>query len=69
MKEDKTEEYNIEGIELPENKTILEDAEVKGLNITDVSLLSRAGNTTYSAKIQNNTAASVTIKKLYVLFS
>ena len=66
-KEEKN-EFTIEGIDLVENKEILKDAEVENLKITNISLLTREGISTYSAQINNDTTTDITVDKLYVTF-
>lgn len=58
----------IDGINLPTNKEILNDAKVYNLNITNVSLITRDGISTFKATIKNETEREATIKKLYVVF-
>ncbi|MBQ2873473.1 MAG: hypothetical protein IJE89_05690 [Bacilli bacterium] len=65
---DKEEPFTIDGIDLVENKDILKDKEVNNLNITDVSLLTRDGISTYRAMVSNNTNVDIKINKLYVKF-
>lgn len=60
--------YGIEGIELPKNKEILKEKTVENLKITDISLLTREGISTYKAKVENNTNKDIEIDFLYVIF-
>lgn len=61
-------EYTIDGIDLVENKEILKDTNVENLKITNVSLLTRNGISSYKAEVENNTEEDINIKKLYVIF-
>ena len=58
----------IEGINLPENKDILKDATIENLKITNVSLLTRDGISSYKAEVVNNTNNDIEIDSLYVVF-
>ena len=58
----------IEGINLPQDKDILKDAKLNELDITDVSLLTREGISSYKSLITNNTDKDITISNLYVVF-
>lgn len=60
--------YGIEGIALPKNKEILKEKTVENLKITDISLLTREGISTYKAKVENNTNKDIEIDFLYVIF-
>lgn len=62
------EEFTIDGINLPTNKEILKDATVGNLKITNVSLLTRDGVSTYKAKVVNETEEDISIKILSVVF-
>lgn len=62
------EEYTIDGIDLPKNKEILNDTTVDNLKITDISLLTRNGVSTFKATVSNETAEDIIINKLYVVF-
>lgn len=69
-KNNKEEEpFKIEGIEVAENKSILKDTKVDNINITNVSLLTRNGLSTYKAIATNNTEKDIHIDKLYITFS
>lgn len=61
-------EFKIEGIDTAENKEILKDTTVEELKITDISLLTREGISTFQAKITNPTNKEVNINTLYVIF-
>ena len=67
-KKDEEEPFTIEGINLPENKDILKDAKVNELDITDISLLTREGISSYKATISNNTDKDINISNLYAVF-
>jgi len=67
-KKEETPDYLIEGIEPVENEDILKDTSVNDLNITNVSLLTREGISTFKAKVSNNTSKSIKVNKLYVIF-
>lgn len=60
--------FQIDGINTAENKDILKDAELEGFKITNASLLTRDGISTYKAQITNNSDETLTISKLYVNF-
>lgn len=60
--------YTIDGIDLVEKKDILNDRVVSNLDITNVSLLTRNGISSYKATISNNTDEDITISNLYVVF-
>ena len=66
--QNKEEEFTIEGISLPKNKEILKENSIENLKITDISLLTRDGISTYTATISNNTEEDIKIKTLYVIF-
>lgn len=61
-------EPTIEGINKPENKEILKDASVEGLKITNISLLTRNGISSYKAEVTNITNSKIDINKLYIIF-
>lgn len=61
-------EFIIEGIDLPKNRDILKDVSVDGLKITDVSLLTRDGMSTFKAHVINETSEEVDIERLTVIF-
>lgn len=65
---EKTPDFTIEDINLPKYKDILKDTKVNNLDITDVSLITIEGVSTFKATLKNNTNSDVTIKKLYVIF-
>jgi len=67
-KETQEPDFTIDGINLPTNKEILNDASVDELKITNVSLLTRNGISTFKATIKNETDNQITIKKLYAIF-
>jgi hypothetical protein len=67
-KDNKEEEFKIDGIDLPTNKEILKDANVDNLKITNISLLTRDGISTYKATILNNTENDIKINILYIIF-
>ena len=66
-KEEK-EEFKIDGINIAENENILNDASVSNLDITNVSLLTSDGISSYTAEVTNNTNNEVNLEKLYVVF-
>ena len=66
--QEEDEEFKIDGITETENKEILKDAKVGGLDITNISLLNKDGTSIYRAKITNNTDKDIDIDKLYVVF-
>lgn len=61
-------EFIIEGIDLPKNRDILKDVSVDGLKITDVSLLTRDGMSTFKAHVINETSEEVDVERLTVIF-
>lgn len=61
-------EPTIEGINKPENKEILKDVSVEGLKITNISLLTRNGISSYKAEVTNITNSKIDINKLYIIF-
>ena len=67
-KDNKEEDFKIDGIDLPTNKEILKDANVDNLKITNISLLTRDGISTYKATILNNTENDIKINILYIIF-
>ena len=66
--QDEKEEFEIDGITMVENKEILKDSKVLGLDITDVSLFNKNGTSIYKAKIVNDTNEDINVDKLYVVF-
>lgn len=60
--------FTIDGISLPQNKEVLKESSVENLKISDVSLLTREGTSTYKATISNDTEEDIDIKILYVVF-
>lgn len=62
------EDFTIDGIELPKNESVLEDAVVDNLKITNVSLLTRDGMSTFKAQVLNETDNSIDIDTLIVVF-
>ena len=62
--QEEEEEFKIDGITAVENKEILNDSKVLGLDITDVSLFNKNGTSIYRAKIVNNTNEDINIDKL-----
>ena len=64
----KEEKFIIDGISLPQNKEVLKEGFVENLKISDVSLLTRDGISTYKAMISNDTEEDIDIKNLYVVF-
>ena len=58
----------LDGIDLVINEDILKDATIKNLLVTDVSLFTRDGISSYKAKVTNNSNTNTTISKLYVVF-
>ena len=68
-KEDEEKPSNvINGITLPETKDILKDTTVENLKITNISLLTRDGMSTYKAQVVNETDKDINIDSLYVIF-
>lgn len=65
---DKPQNTGIEGINLAENKEILEDKTINNFKITNVSLLTRDGISSYKAWVVNESNTDVKINKLYVIF-
>ena len=61
-------EFKVDGIETVQNENILNDTTVENLQITNASLLTRDGISTYSAEVNNLTENDITIDKLYVTF-
>ena len=58
------EDYNIEGIELPQYKEILKDKTMGDFKLTDISLITVDGMSTYKAKLHNNSSETLAVKKL-----
>ena len=58
----------IDGITLPETKDLLKDTTVENLKITNISLLTRDGKSTYKAQVVNDTDEDIEIDSLYVIF-
>ena len=67
-KEEEKTSNTIEGITIPETKDILKDSTVENLKITNVSLLTREGKSTYKAEVVNETNEDISIDSLYVIF-
>ena len=67
-KEEEKTSNTIEGITLPETKDILKDSTVENLKITNVSLLTRDGTSTYKAQVTNETDKDINIDSLYIIF-
>lgn len=68
-KKDTESEYKIDGIDLPENKEILKDQTIADdIEITNISLLTRDGISSYKATIKNTSDKDIKIKTLYVIF-
>ena len=63
------EEFKIDGITLPENKEILKDKTIGDIKITNVSLLTKDGVSTFKARVYNNSDNDITIEKLTVVLS
>lgn len=61
------EEFKIDGINLPQNKEALKEKEIDGLKITNVSLLTREGISTYKALVTNSTDNEM-VKTLDIIF-
>lgn len=61
------EEFKIDGIDLPTNKSVLEDKIIDDIQITNVSLLTREGISTYKAKVVNNGSSEIS-KTLNIIF-
>lgn len=68
-RDDKEEEFKIEGIDFTENENILKDTKVDTLDITNQILYNRNEVSTFSAIIKNNNDTDYTIKELYAIFS
>jgi hypothetical protein len=64
----KEEEFKIEGIDLPNNMEVLKDTVVGDLKITDVSLLTREGTSTFKASVLNETDKDIKVNTLTVVF-
>lgn len=64
----KENQFNIEGIENVKNEEILKDTAIEELAITNISLLTRDGISTYKAIVTNTNTDKVNIDKLYVIF-
>lgn len=62
------EEFKIEGIDLPKNQEILKDVSLDGIEITNVSLLTREGMSTYKALLTNETENDISAKILNITF-
>lgn len=62
------EEFKIEGIDLPQNKEVLKDTTIGDIKITNVSLLTSNGISTYKARVYNTSNDDLIIKKLAVVF-
>lgn len=68
-KKDTESEYKIDGIDLPENKEILKDQTIAdNIEISNISLLTRDGISSYKATIKNTSDKDIKIKTLYVIF-
>ena len=67
VKEEK-DNFKIEGIDFAENKEILKDTDIENLKITNISLITREGVSTYSAQITNTTTTDINVDKLYITF-
>lgn len=68
LNKNQKEKFTIDGISLPQNKEVLKESSVENLKISDVSLLTRNGTSTYKATISNDTEEDIDIKILYVVF-
>lgn len=68
VNKDKEEEFTIDGINLPTNKEILKESTIDNLKITDISLLTRDGISTYKATVTNESDEDIDINALYVIF-
>lgn len=62
------EEKTNNGITTVDNLDVLKDTTVNDLDITNVSLLTKGGMSSYKAVVTNNTQNEVNIDKLYVEF-
>lgn len=60
--------FKIDGIDTLDNQDILKDATIEGLKITNISLITREGISTYKATITNTTDKEIDINQLYVTF-
>ena len=65
---EETPDSKIEDFETVQNDSILNDATVENLKITNVSLLTRDGISSFKAQVLNETSESINIDKLYVVF-
>ena len=65
---EETPNSKIEDFETVQNDSILNDATVENLKITNVSLLTRDGISSFKAQVLNETSESINIDKLYVVF-
>lgn len=64
------ENFEIEGIEITENKDIIKDTKVGELDILNPVLYNGTnGLSTYSATIKNNTEKDIKVNKLYAVFT
>lgn len=68
-RDDKEEEFKIEGIDFTENENILKDTKVDTLDITNQILYNKNEISTFSAIIKNNNDTDYIIKELYAIFS
>lgn len=68
VNKDNEEEFTIDGIILPSNKEILKETTIDDLKITDISLLTRNGISTYKATALNETEENINIEALYIIF-
>lgn len=66
--EKKESEFQIDGMDLPENKEILQDSTVGDLKVTDVSIIFRDDMSNFKALVTNDTAKDIYVDKLYVVF-
>ena len=65
---EETPDSKIEDFETVQNDSILNDATVENLKITNVSLLTRDSISSFKAQVLNETSESINIDKLYVVF-
>ena len=61
-------QFIIEGIEIPQNKDILNDTTINNLKISNISLITKNELSTFKASITNIKEENTKINKLYVVF-
>ena len=68
FKKEPQEEFKIDGIDLPENKEVLKDTQVEDLKITNVSIITRDGKSSFTASVENTSDTSTKINTLTIVF-